>query len=338
MPEEEEKIPQEVESEVVPSKEEEEKITPENIDKVLIESTNQVEEEKITPENIDKVLDDTKPEDTSKPEVIESTNQVEEEKKEPEKSGEDTDTIEIDGEKFSQEEIDQIFATGKTVYKYKQEHPGYDPIKIHGAFTRATQELSEVKRKIVSNVDEVISKNKPIKKDVDLSKFNQKDVETFKELALGLGYVSKDELETREIELKKSNYETTKKEMTNEFLKKHPEYRPENDPNDINWNAVVNEFNRYKLPKNPIEIATILEEIHEKVSGKSSVVDTKKLHEVLAKKKVASIAQATTGAIGGGEEKREQARNNPVNPKIHNLIEKGALKGFSQKEIDELFN
>src|SRR3990167_6822698 len=184
--------------------------------------------------------------------VVESDSPVAEEKKEnndtkEEKADVQPDEgqealVEVDGVNYTKENLSQIFSIGKQVAEYQKEHPGYDPILIHKDYTKKTQELSDLRRQAPVVSPEPVSGQKKAQEKPDISKFRKEDVEYFEQLASALGYAKGEDIEQREKQSWQRSYETVKREEIVKFLDAHPEYKPENDSQDLRWNAVKAEF------------------------------------------------------------------------------------------------
>lgn len=70
-------------------------------------------------------------------------------------------------------------------------------------------------------------------------------------------------------EARKMFYDSVKKEQLDAFLDEFPEYKPENDPTDANWNALNREFALYRLPDDPRQIKAILKRAHQAIQDSS---------------------------------------------------------------------
>jgi len=98
-----------------------------------------------------------------------------------------------------------------------------------------------------TQIDELKSPESPQVNDEDLKYVGQ--------LLDKAGYAKKTDIEASE---KKSDEKQQKKEsdkILKNFIKKYPEYKPENDPADKKWNALVKELKRYKDPTKNLEKA-----------------------------------------------------------------------------------
>lgn len=252
------------------------------------------------------------------------------------------DGVEIDGVKYSRAEIDEIFATGKSVTEYRKKHPGYDPILIHKQFTKNSQELANVKRALAqdgvkkpSEVTQQVHTSDGLKPKTDLSKFKPEEVALFNELASALGFVKSEDIEQRELADRAKSYESIKKQEIAKFLESHPEYKPENDSGDVRWSALLHEFNVFKLPEDPHHFSALLERAHSSLSGFSTSLDKKKMDEIIAKKR-ASKPSSSSIASGGNGNPNSNAKT-LKSQRLHGLAKSGGLQGFTAEEIEDLF-
>lgn len=278
------------------------------------------------------------PSEEGAPEVEESTEdanpeaqeveEVETEVESEDTASEDTDeTIEYGGKQYTASELEDLLTAGAKVREYESSHPGFDPSLMHKDYTKKSMELADVKRKL-SELEEKLSQpvKLPQKIDAELLKdVNPKDVEIVEKILQAGGYVKKDELQ-------RENYETVKKQQVSEFIKKHPEYHPDNDPGDTKWTALRSEFNLYKLPKDAVKLGELLERAHKSLGGSiedsSARLNIQKAKKILAQKKVNKVGQSSSsGSSGSGKAK------NVAPDKLKHF-----LKGYSDEELHDLVN
>lgn len=260
---------------------------------------------------------------------------------EPEEDGaqeeEGTPSPEKPEEDLEDKDLEAILELGKKVYDYQKDHPGYDPILTHKEFTRRSMELAELKRTLNQTPPAPAPEEKPKTpvqdSDLDLSKFDPKEVETFQKLAKSLGFVHKADLEAKEQETRQMTYQQTRQAELNAFIQDHPEYKPENDEGDVKWKALIDEFSLYKLPEDPKKIRSLLEKAHSSVYGGAST-DTKRLREIIAKKQQANSGQ---GANAASPSPNVPKPSSTKKQSLKNTALKGGLKGFSEDELNELF-
>lgn len=159
----------------------------------------------------------------------------------------------------------------------------------------------EIKREELTNVDKQIDELKDV---------NPDDVKTIDKILRAKGYLTKEESQ-------RMYFESVKNEKVNEFLEKYPEYKPENDPNDLNWNALQREFSIYATPSDPKLIFDRLERAHRSIA---KPVD----HAVEVKKQ-----QLKTAGVGSGGTQRAPSRKS-LDPDKRSALERG---GWTEEEI-----
>lgn len=237
------------------------------------------------------------------------------------------DTVEYNGKQYTASQLEDLIAAGAKVREYESSHPGFDPSLMHKDYTKKSMELADVKRKL-SELETKLSQPVKLPQKIDpnlLKDVNPKDVEIVEKILQAGGYVKKDELQ-------RENYETVKKRQVSNFIKKHPEYHPDNDPGDSKWTALRAEFNLYKLPKDASVIGELLERAHKSMGGSaedsSARLNIQKAKAILAQKKVNKVGQSSN-------------RGSSVSGKAKNVAPdklKHFLKGYSDEELQSLVN
>lgn len=149
----------------------------------------------------------------------------------------------------------------------------------------------------------------------ELADVNPEDQALIEKVLKAKGYVSKDELS-------KITYEQAQKQTLNQFLDKYPEYKPENDPNDVNWKALQKELSIYRMPDDPTKIIEILERSHRAI--KPQVVSTV---NIPAKKRSLQVASAGAGGV------QRSSSSKTLNPEMRRQYEDG---GWTKEEIDQI--
>ena len=125
-------------------------------------------------------------------------------------------------------------------------------------------ERREIKQQEISKVESKIDKLEDVHPD---------DVSTIDKVLRSKGYITKEEA-------KKMSYEAVKEDELAKFLEKYPEYKPENDPNDLNWSAFQREWEYYRMPEDARRIGEILERVHRSIAkpaDRSSVVKKRQI-------------------------------------------------------------
>ena len=171
------------------------------------------------------------------------------------------------------------------------------------------QELQQVEKQIQDKLDDV----------------DPHDVQVMERVLKAKGYVSKDELD-------KTWRENIMQEELNKFLDKYPEFKAENDPNDLNWNRFKSELSFYRQPSNPREYGTILERTRKAISTVFSPSDRATIE---AKKQ--TLRQASVGGggkTGGAGSSISQSSNAEDIDKIE-ALRRG---GWTEEEIKEIIS
>lgn len=148
----------------------------------------------------------------------------------------------------------------------------------------------------------------------ELADVNPADIALIEKVIKSKGYVSKDELG-------KITYEQVKTQTLNTFLEKYPEYKPENDPNDINWKALQKELSFYRMPDDPAKITEILERSHKTVHPVVSDLN------IPAKKRSLQVASAGAGGV------QKSSSNKTLSSEMRRHYEDG---GWTKEEIDNI--
>lgn len=149
----------------------------------------------------------------------------------------------------------------------------------------------------------------------ELKDVNPEDISLIEKVLQSKGYMTKEEVERRE-------YESVKNQVLNNFLEKYPEYKPENDPDDMNWKALTGELSLYAAPKDPRKYADILERARQ---GTGKVVSDP---SIPAKKRAIQVASA-----GGGGTQRSSSNGKTLSPQERLQYEQG---GWSEEEINQI--
>lgn len=142
-----------------------------------------------------------------------------------------------------------------------------------GDLVKQVQGLREEKEKLLQAIQDLRGTRREIKKDElikvnqqidELKDVNPEDVSLIDKVLRSKGYITKDESH-------KMFYESVKQEEIGKFLEKFPEYKPENDPNDLNWGALERKLKTfYRMPDDPRMVGTLLEEVHRSLAKVSS--------------------------------------------------------------------
>ncbi len=203
-----------------------------------------------------------------------------------------------------------------------EEKPAEAEPKPQGDDVVVKQGLLTEREKLLQEIAELRKQRRDLRKEETqevitqvadkLDDLNDVDVLNIERVLKAKGYVTKEESQ-------KLHYESVKNDELTKFLDKYPEYKPENDPNDLNWNSLQKEMSLYKSPSNPKQVAELLLKAHRNIATTVPVTET------VAKR----IATAQKGA--GGTQRTSAGKSLP--PNLRRAYEDG---GWSEAEIKEL--
>ena len=230
-----------------------------------------------------------------------STDEVEEEKETPEESS----TLETPAEEVVDESTD-----------------GEDN-SDQEELSKQVQGLTEEREKLLREIQELRGTRREIKqeeiKKVDaqldeLKDLQPEDVGLIERILKAKGYVSKEDV-------KQQLYEEVKQQELNKFLDKYPEFKPENDKNDINWNSLQREIGYLRLPSDPHQIPEVLERARRLMTR----VGVER-NDQIQKQKIKSAS------MGSGGVSRSSSS------KSFTLLQRDQLSrgGFTEEEIKEM--
>lgn len=126
------------------------------------------------------------------------------------------------------------------------------------------QGLQEERVKLLKEIQELRGQRRELKKEelikVDtkldlLQDVNPDDVQVIEKVLRAKGYMTKDEAEGM-------SYKAIQQEELNKFLSEFPEYKPENDPHDVNWNTLQRALVIYAKPSDPRKWNELLKKAH----------------------------------------------------------------------------
>lgn len=168
----------------------------------------------------------------------------------------------------------------------------------------------EIKQEQISKVEKQID---------DLQDLNPADVSVVERILRTKGYI-------RQEEASKMFYESVKQEKVNSFLERYPEYKPENDPNDINWAALQRELGYYKMPTDPHQLTEVLERAHK------ALVKPTSTHTQQIKKQQVAVASHGSGGVS-----RPSA---PAQTKVLTATQRDSLirGGWTEEDLKRIEN
>ena len=125
----------------------------------------------------------------------------------------------------------------------------------------------------------------------DLKDAHPEDVKLVEKILRNRGYMTKDEAG-------QMFYEAVKREEIAKFLEEFPEYKPENDPSDANWQRLEREMAWYRRPDDPHLLKELLRRAHRTIAvspGDRSVQQIK-------------TRQAQVASVGSGGTQRSSSK------------------------------
>lgn len=156
--------------------------------------------------------------------------------------------------------------------------------------------MEDYKRKLVGSTEEALrlkAENEALKTQLQTApkaqtgRFDDSDIQAFRELADAAGYIPKGQIVTQEQAVTEK-----KQEVLNNFITSHPEYsKPGDKSSDVMWGSLIGEISDYIPAATPAAFAKQLEKAHRLVSSTSSAD--------LEKGKALGLAEANLRGQGG---------------------------------------
>ena len=198
-----------------------------------------------------------------------------------------------------------------------------------GNTAKQVQGLQDEREKLLNEIKTLRGERRELKKDElivvdkkiqevsdELKDIAPDDVNLIDRVLRAKGYMTKEESS-------KMHYDAVKNEEVTKFLDKFPEYKPENDANDLNWNALQRQVQSwYRMPGDPRLVGELLVKAHKDIArtpvGQNLEVKKQQL-------KVAS-----SGAAGV-----QRSSPKPANSRLSDLM-RTHMQGWSEEEISNL--
>ena len=197
------------------------------------------------------------------------------------------------------------------------------------ASERAIQALQEERIKLLRDIADLRGQKREIKQD-QIAKVNQAidelkdvhpdDVAVIDKVIRSKGYIRKDEAQTMW-------YDSVKNEELNKFLDKYPEYKPENDSNDLNWGQLQKELGFYRMPEDPHAIGHVLDRAHKAITGSRISSERSTVEQ-----RQRQIQNAGAGSQGSAQRSSSGARV-ALDPEKRSMLLRG---GWSEEEIQKI--
>lgn len=195
---------------------------------------------------------------------------------------------------------------------------------VDNALVKQVQGLAIEKERLLEEIKSLRGEKREIKQEQihrveqqidDLKDVNPDDVSVVEKILRAKGYIRKDEAQGM-------FYESVKQEEIAKFLDRYPEYKPENDPNNINWNALNREIELYRRPEDPRQLGAILERAHKNIA-RAPV-------NVQVQRQQVSVAGLGSGGVQRTASSRTQSR---ITPEMEERYRQG---GWTDEEIAKL--
>lgn len=255
---------------------------------------------------------ETIPEEEAK-EAVETT-----EVETPEESSPSEETTDELTEEEPEEVAEEDTESGTEPIKESEEHKSVTKEEIDGL-------LSE-KEKLSAQIVELRKERRGVKQgeqetplfvpaNEELEGVAPEDISLVEKILKAKGYVRKDEIQA-------NSYKENVDIQTETWLEKHPEYKPENDPEDKKWNSLLSEYNLYKTPSDPKQIQKLLDKAHSSLNPRS-VLPTKNPATIAAAKQ--KLAAKGSGGVGA-----------KTSIKTKGNLDLSGLQGFTEEELAEL--
>ncbi len=132
-------------------------------------------------------------------------------------------------------------------------------------------------------------------------------------------------------EIEKKTYQRGHKKAEKEFFSKHPEYLPENDPNDTLYNALKNELTDFVQPSDSDKIPILFEKAHEQVLKRFSTRFKVQSPTSDAAKQERLKKAGLGGGLGSGA--TPSTKDSKITQKQVEILR---MSGWSEDDIKEL--
>lgn len=197
------------------------------------------------------------------------------------------------------------------------------PVDDTADVRKQMQGLQEERVKLLKEIQELRGQRRELKQDQlrqvdqkidDLKDVHPQDVQLIEKVLRSKGYITKEEA-------KGMSYQAVQNEELSQFLNEFPEYKPENDPGDINWSRLQRALAIYAKPSDPRMWKEILHKAHKDIAP--SVSD----RTIEVKKR-----QIKTAGVGSSGVQKSSSRTTLTPEQRQSYIE----GGWSKEEIEEI--
>lgn len=190
---------------------------------------------------------------------------------------------------------------------------------------RAVLGLRNEREKLLHEVTELKGKRREIKQEElikvqekidELADVNPDDVSLINRVLRAKGFITKEEAS-------RMWYDSVKNDTLAKFLDRYPEYKPENDTNDIHWGSLQREMSLYRMPDDPHKIIDILERAHKNLGGTTPTIE----RTTQARKRQIEVASVGSGGI------TRSSSSKSLDPSHRLMLEQG---GWTKEEITRI--
>lgn len=123
------------------------------------------------------------------------------------------------------------------------------------------------------------------------------------------------------------------KDSFDDWMETNPEFSEDKDPDGTMWKALERQYTEVMTyrppPKNSKELTKVLNGIKKELFGITT--DTTDLKKVEAQKEKIKVSSHAAGSSASNKTKSKT-----VDPEIDTLVKSGALKGFDDKDLEEM--
>ena len=199
-----------------------------------------------------------------------------------------------------------------------------EPVKVvDTGLEKQMQGLQEERVKLLKEIQQLRGQRRDLKKEEllqvnekidELKDVNPDDVSLIEKVLRSKGYVTKAEAEGM-------SYKAIQDEELNKLLTEFPEYKPENDPHDINWSTIQRALAIYAKPSDPRKWNEILRKAHRDIAPATSD------RTLEVKKQQVKLAGVGTGGV------QKSSSRKTLSPEMRRTYEDG---GWSKEEIDKI--
>lgn len=195
---------------------------------------------------------------------------------------------------------------------------------VEQSAVKQVQGLQEERAKLLAEIQQLRGQRRELKKEEllvvnkqieELTDVNPDDVKLIDKVLRAKGYLTKEESN-------KMHYDAVKQEQVDAFLEKYPEYKPENDPHDLNWSALQRELGFYRMPDDARKVGDVLLRAHRAIAKPAPPTSVP-----------AKQHQARVASVGSGGTQRQQSSTVRMDEQKRAMLLNG---GWTEEEIQKI--